>query len=218
MARYFIIFFCLFFSFNALDAKVPHTPPKNPFEKFLANRLPHKDKRYESFLTVLKLLKQRHAVILVETGTSRGGISNFEGDGGSTIIFGHWASKNDALLYSVDISLESILIAQAASKLYEDHIQFTCEDSLAFLREFNQPIDFLYLDSYDFEYDNPAPSQEHHLKEIQIAYPYLHADSVVMIDDCELPHGGKGKLVIEYLLDKGWEIVFKGYQVILIQP
>jgi hypothetical protein len=78
------------------------------------------------------------------------------------------------------------------------------------------PIDFLYLDSYDYEWNNPSPSQEHHLREIQAAFPRLHENSVVMIDDCALPQGGKGKLAIEYLKERGWKILLEQYQTILI--
>lgn len=53
-----------------------------------------------------------------------------------------------------------------------------------------------YLDSFDFDISNPLPSQKHHLKEIEAAYDKLTDNSVVMIDDCDLPGGGKGKGVI----------------------
>jgi hypothetical protein len=89
-------------------------------------------------------------------------------------------------------------------------------DSVNFLKNFDRQIDFLYLDSYDFEKNNPSPSQQHHLREIEAAYDKLTPQSIVMIDDCDLAHGGKGKLVIAYLLDKGWSIYAQDYQVILV--
>lgn len=98
-----------------------------------------------------------------------------------------------------------------------EFVQFAHDDSIEFLKNFNRPIDFLYLDSFDFDAQNPDPSQQHHFKEIMAAYPSLTKKSVVMIDDCDLPHGGKGKLVIEYLLNKGWKIAASNYQVLLVQ-
>lgn len=187
-------------------------------QKYLENRIKKSDKRYFSFLTILKLLEQVEAKTLVETGTARYGDKNFESEGGSTIIFGDWAAQHDdCMLYSVDITSLSIGNAKNATKLYAEHIQFFCQDSLEFLEHFDQPIDFLYLDSYDFSAYDPEPSQAHHLQEIIAAYPLLHKKSIVMIDDCDLPFGGKGKLVIEYLLSQGWVIFSKGYQVILVR-
>lgn len=182
---------------------------------YLENCLSQTDKRYASFLLALGLLKQRNAKILVETGTARGGMSNFVGDGGSTIIFAHWANQNSAFFYSVDINPESVMIAQNAVLPYADSVDVICADSIAFLSNFNQPIDFLYLDSYDFDFADPLPSQQHHLNELKAAYSRLHKNSIVMIDDCDLPYGGKGKLAISFLLEKGWNIIFSGYQVIL---
>lgn len=94
-------------------------------------------------------------------------------------------------------------------------IHFVCSDSIAFLQNFGKTIDFLYLDSYDFDFNNPLPSQYHHLYEIQAAYPKLSENSIVMIDDCDLPHGGKGKFAIEFLTERGWKILENRYQVIL---
>lgn len=184
-------------------------------EKYLENRLPKNDKRFASFVFALDLLQKRNATILVETGTARFGTQNFGGDGGSTVLFADWASKNGAFLYSVDIDPQSVKNAKNATIAYKKYRKVVCSDSIAFLKNFNQPIDFLYLDSYDFELNNPNPSQQHHLREIEAAYPFLHADSIIMLDDCDLPHGGKCPLVIDYLRKRGWKVIFKGYQVIL---
>ena len=77
-------------------------------------------------------------------------------------------------------------------------------------------IDFLYLDSFDFELHNPSPSQEHHLKEIIAVAPRLRKSTIIMVDDCDLPYGGKGKLVIKWLKERGWVEHKSGYQVILV--
>lgn len=186
--------------------------------KYLTNRIDESDKRYASFLFALEMLKDHTAKILVETGTSRDGDRNFCGDGGSTNIFGDWASHNHAILFTVDISPDAIANSRQSTQAYQKSINFFCMDSVKFLEEFDRPIDFLYLDSFDFDYNNPTPSQEHHLFEIKAAMSKLHANSIVMIDDCDLPYGGKGKLVIDFLKEKGWKIIHQGYQVILILP
>lgn len=185
--------------------------------KYLERRIPRGDKRYRSFVIALDLLEERGGRILVETGTARGGEGNYIGDGGSTIIFSHWAAEHDGNLFSVDINGQAVETAKRVTLPYLPHVEIVKDDSIHFLQSFNAPIDFLYLDSFDFTLDNPHPSQRHHLKEIQAAYANLHENSIVMIDDCALPEGGKGGLVTEFLLERGWHIHFDGYQRIFLQ-
>lgn len=186
-------------------------------ENPLRGRLSFHDKRYATFRRAIQLMEERGARVLVETGTARGGENNFEGDGGSTIIFADWASKHDAYLYSVDIDKRAIEEAKQATTSFSKSVGLLQIDSVKLLQQFPGKIDFLYLDSFDFEVSNPKPSQEHHLKEIKAAYDKLTNQSVVMIDDCALPEGGKGKEVIAFLLDKGWIILEEGYQVIMVK-
>ncbi len=182
----------------------------------LERRLPPTDKRFASFLYALDLMTQRGTRTIIETGTARGGESNCIGDGGSTLIWAEWAGHFGAVVHSVDIDPKAVSESKLACAMNKDHVHIVCGDSVVFLREFKKPIDLLYLDSYDFDVDDPLPSQQYHLDEIKAAYPMLHSNSVVMIDDCDLPHGGKGKLVIDYLLEKSWKKVFSSYQVILV--
>ncbi len=189
---------------------------EEPSNSPLRNRIAPCDKRFATFKYVLNLMSKREVKTIVETGTARNGECNCAGDGCSTPIWGTWAQQHGAFVYSVDIDPQAIQSSASACNAYHDCMSFVTSDSVEFLANFNKPIDFLYLDSYDFDFSNPAPSQEHHLKEIIAVYPCLHAKSIIMIDDCDLPFGGKGKLVIQYLLDKGWKIVLSGYQVILI--
>lgn len=186
----------------------------NGVESYLSGRIPVQDKRYNSFLYALTLMKEYDAKILLETGTARDGDANFLGDGGATIIFGHFAKETDGLLFTVDISPDAIARAQKATQAYSDHINYIVSDSLQFLADFQGLIDFLYLDSLDY-WPNPEVSQHHHLQEIILALPHLHEKSIVMIDDCGLPGGGKGLLVINFLKSHGWNVVFEGYQIIM---
>lgn len=99
----------------------------------------------------------------------------------------------------------------------ENQVVLVCSDSVRYLKSFGKQIDFLYLDSFDYDFNNPSPSQRHHLREIIAAYPWLTKESIVMIDDCDLAGGGKGVLVISYLINRGWKIAMQGYQVIMVQ-
>lgn len=184
---------------------------------YLSDRLCIGDKREASLRLCLELMGQRDARILIETGTSRLGATNCAGDGCSTVLFADWAKDHRASFISVDICPHAIANSQSAVYSINPDVQFVLSDSIAFLKKFDQKIDLLYLDSFDFDPDNPIPSQLHHLYEIQAALPHLHKGSIVLIDDCELPFGGKGKLAIDFLSAHGWRVLFRGYQVLLIK-
>lgn len=185
------------------------------YSQLLEGRLPKSDKRYLTFLKAFELMDKRNVKVLIETGTARNGESNFIGDGGSTILFADWVSSHPAAhFYSVDIDKENLIQAERGVK-NKSAVTFVCEDSISFLKKFPEKIDFLYLDSYDFDYRVPHLSQQHHLKEIEAAYDKLSPEAIVMIDDCALPYGGKGRLAIKFLTDRGWKKVVNAYQVIL---
>ncbi len=211
--KFLFVFFLAFLNIVGANQLMP--------EQYLKDRIPVQNRRYSTLLTVLKLMKERNVRTLVETGTSRDGLSNFEGDGGSTIIFSQYANENNVQFYSVDIDQKALTNAQNAVNAsvgkIGSNIQFVRQDSIAFLKNFQKEIDFLYLDSYDFDFNDPLPSQNHHLNEIKAAYSHLTPNTIIMIDDCDLPHGGKGRLVIDFLLEKGWTVLEKKYQVILVR-
>ncbi len=179
-------------------------------------------RRRITFAKTLNLLSERNAKIIVETGTSREGLKNTKGDGAATIVFGKWAQQNDAKLYSVDISKASVLGSQEEidKQGLNDVVSIILNDSIKFLSTFNEPIDLLYLDSYDYsriDKEIQSKSQEHHLQEFKVIENKLHKNSIVLIDDCKLPGGGKGKLVVEYMVKKNWEILIDAYQILLIK-
>jgi hypothetical protein len=179
-------------------------------------------KRRDTLREVLRLLDERGATTLLETGVARMGLEKSKGDGASTIVFGLWAKQNDAHLYSVDIDPEATERAGVAVNDMDlaDHVTLVTSDSVAYLDEFTDAVDFLYLDSYDYHKTDTAiqtASQDHHLKEIKAIEGCLHEDTVILIDDCDMPNGGKGKLVIERLTAKGWKVHMSEYQVILVR-
>lgn len=192
--------------------------------KSLAPFLPRKynfGKRRNTLRDTLSLLEERGAKTLVETGTARHGLKKSKGDGASTVVFGLWAARHEAHLYSVDIEPKAVQQAQEALKEMgiERSVTLVASDSVAYLAGFERPVDFLYLDSFDYHKSDEAiqkASQQHHLDEILAIEDRLHKDSVVLIDDCDQPNGGKGKLVIEHLTQRGWTVFKSEYQVILL--
>lgn len=174
-------------------------------------------KRQVTLLKTLELLAERGAKNLVETGIARAGLKQTRADGASTIVFGKWCQQNNAHLYSVDIDPEATHLASVCleEEGLSKEVTVITSDSVAFLNSFDQQVDFLYLDSYDFPKNDPTGqrlSQEHHLKEFKAIEHRLHEDTIVLIDDCRLTNGGKGKLVIDYMESKGWQPIIKKYQ------
>jgi len=177
-------------------------------------------KRRVTFKKALGLLSQINAKVLIETGTSREGLKGVRSQGAASIVFGKWAKENEAILHSVDISEESIRVAKMeveAQKL-DKYVNLHLSDSVEFLTKFKEKVDLLYLDSYDYSEDIEVQkkSQEHHLKEFKAIENLLHKNSIVLIDDCKLPGGGKGKTVIAYMQTQGWKILMEKYQVLLL--
>lgn len=190
----------------------------NP-DLYLHSKISFSNGRYKTFTEVLRLISERNVRTIVETGTERWQEPQycFDGDGGSTIIFAQWAVDYNAKMYSVDINEVHIQYCYENTKAFRSNLELILSDSVAFLQNFSDPIDFLYLDSYDYEEQNPLPAQRHCLKEVLAAEDKFTPSTIVMIDDCNIPGGGKGLLAIEYLLSKGWILHRNHHQVILLK-
>lgn len=178
-------------------------------------------RRRVTFAKTLELLSDRNAKNIIETGTSRKGLTATRGDGAGTFVFGKWAMQNNAKLSSVDINKDAVLECKVEVKNQElqDTVTVVLDDSLNFLANYKELVDFLYLDSYDYsrtDTEVQVKSQEHHLKEFEAIESRLHKDTIVLIDDCGLPGGGKGKTVVTYMEAKGWEVLIDAYQILLV--
>jgi len=178
-------------------------------------------KRRNTFRKTLELLDKIQAKTIVETGTSREGLHGAKSNGAATIVFGKWAKENNAILHSVDISEQSVSNAQKAVDKQELNkwVQLHLSDSIAFLEQITSPVDLLYLDSYDYSNDPEVQikSQTHHLLEFKAIENKLHDNTLVLIDDCDLPNGGKGKMVVAYMLENGWVKLMDAYQILLVR-
>jgi hypothetical protein len=175
--------------------------------------------RGATFTKALEYLDRVKPSIIVETGTSRGrfdiNLPSICGDGGGSLIFALWCSRNNAKLYTVDIDPQSINNCKVniAALGLSEYVEFVVSDSVEYLQncEFKD-LRFLFLDSYDFESNNPTPSQMHHRKEYAAVKDKLHPNCCILIDDCGLPHGGKGRLVEEDMAKDGFVMIYGGYQ------
>ena len=166
-----------------------------------------KNIRYSSFEYVLKICKDRNLKIIVETGTSRGKIKFFFfrkynwKDGMSTIIFAEYSKSIIGKLHTCDISKKNIENAKKFTKSFKNYIDFYLNDSVIFLKNFNEKIDLLYLDSFD-GHDSKLAS-EHQLKEAEASINKLHYNSLILLDD----KGAKTNLSIDFYKKNGFKVI-----------
>ena len=93
-------------------------------------------------------------------------------------------------------------------------------DSVKFLKEFNQKIDLLYLDSLDCPLppEDATEAQTHNLNELKATYDKLHEGSIILIDDNNFENGGKTRLSKQFLLQTGqWLCVLDYGQTLWIR-
>lgn len=149
----------------------------------------------------------------IETGCYRG----IDGDGQSTVILGMLAKHSKGLLHSYELNPDCIKRAEAKACEYLENIQFICGDSVESLSRRIMDIQFAYLDSYDFSAENPMPSQRHQIAEVGAILGKMTRPGLILLDDCDLPHGGKGGLCVPFLEERGWKLIHKDYQRIYVR-
>lgn len=173
-------------------------------KKYQANS----DSRFWSFKVGLNVFLQKGGGNIVETGTTR--LVGDWGGGQSTLLFADVARHYDKHVWTVDIDPACIETCKQITAEYADKITYVVNDSVEFLKYFNQEIDFLYLDSLDCpEYDAPespnlVAAQNHQLKEFQAAERLLTDRTVVLLDDNGFSNGGKAKQTKIYLEQTNW--------------
>lgn len=178
--------------------------------------------RYASFRIVFDelLRRKKRDFTIVETGCAHTG---GWGHGSSSLLFFEFLNVFGGKLVSIDIDPRHL---EACAKLLETvrpntgRAQFVpmAGDSLAILKSLPDQADFVYLDSWDLEPDDPEPSMRHHLAELKASKPIFirSKDLILAVDDNLKPLGiGKGKYVLEWAQRTGQKILMDGYQLVL---
>jgi predicted O-methyltransferase YrrM len=168
--------------------------------------------RKESFELMLAHLKTIDNPLIIETGCARCP-DNWQGDGMSTVIFDRHINLFGGELHTVDIDPNNVELARA---MVSDRSTIHCADSVAWLWEFNKfgrKIDLLYLDSFDFDFNDPAPSQQHHLYELTAIVGSLRNGTMIAVDD-NFGDRGKGQLIKKFMEHIGNPMIHNGYQQI----
>ena len=175
----------------------------------------NKNIRFNSFKFALLEAEKRKLKIIVETGCARGKSKfiffskiNWK-DGMSTMIFSDYAKYTGGKLTTCDINKKNIYNAKKFVNKNKNFVNFVIDDSLNFLSNFSDTIDFLYLDSLDGQF---AESSNHQLKEIKIAKKKLNPNGLVLLDD----KGAKTNLSIEYMLKNDFKIINETNEQVLL--
>ncbi|MDP1880535.1 MAG: hypothetical protein Q8K60_06320 [Parachlamydiaceae bacterium] len=202
---YFVTLFILTQTFNVYAVK-------NAGD-YLVNRIDTNNKNYPAYTAILNLLNEKNVKVIVETGVAKGD-GNLVDEKGSTFIFADWASQNGASFYSVDVSSLVVETAKRATLIYGTKMHIVQSDPIEFLKKFDKMIDFLYIDNMNLDSNNIKFSYTSHLKKIVAAFPRLHDNSIVMVNNTD--SSTASNLAIKFLIARGWVILHNDSQVILI--
>ena len=175
------------------------------------------DARYPTFKIAFDLLFQLPSHNIVETGCIR--MENDWGAGCSTMLFGEFCELYGGKIISVDLIPRHLEIARKITEKHNHLISYVESDSVKFLSNYGNPIDFLYLDSMDVPIHEGAdrvPCQQHSLNEFKAAEPILHDKSIVLIDDY-FGGDGKGRLTELYMIEKGWRRIMVHQQQLFVK-
>ncbi len=173
-------------------------------------------RRYSTFRVALNLLYQLPTHRIVETGTIRK-IKDY-GAGYSTYIFGHFVKRYGGKITTIDIDPKNMRVCKRVTAEFADWIEYVVDNSLHALSLLHEPIDLLYLDSFDTPIRRDASeAQLHNLKEFKLAEPLLHEKSIVLIDDNNFTNGGKSRMTKQYLHEQGWRVLLNMQQSLWIR-
>lgn len=181
----------------------------------LQQLLENNTQRRTSFEIMLKKLSNKNNPLIIETGCVRQ-LNDF-GAGMSTVIFDKYIEQYGGECYSVDINPNNIRLAQHLTNkvhlITSDSVKYLFEKNRQ-LRDEQKYVDLLYLDSFDFDHNNPHPSSMHHILELLCIWPSCHKGTIVAVDDNFKNGNGKGKYVKQFMSNIGINPIFDGYQIL----
>lgn len=181
------------------------------------------------FLEATKYLDQLDSGEFVEIGTSR------QGDDSSTPTLAKWARDYASKLITVDVDPVNCEFVRSMDLINVEIITAKGEDYLRKRIYGMQPISFLYLDNFDWDWHpdksedvireqqerytelgmvmNNVNSQSAHLSQMILALPHMAEHCLVVCDDTWFNkwwghYSGKSGSVIPFLLANGFEVLY----------
>jgi hypothetical protein len=179
--------------------------------------------RYNGFHLMFKelLQKKQGPFTIIETGTLRKKANWM--DGQSSLLFYDFLTKFGGKFISLDLNPNALkecesILAETFPNSNNVDLKLLTGDSVEILAKINEPVDLIYLDSYDLDYNNPAPSMFHHLKELINLKKIIQKSQnlIIAVDDNPLNNRsiGKGKLVLDCAKETNQKILYDGFQII----
>jgi hypothetical protein len=201
--------------------------------------------RYHTFKYCIEAIRKNNYQTIVELGTSRSFVDGqYEGcnsnntkywepnnpvkwdwsAGFFTYVFGEEIHHKPSILHTVDIESDHIKRCELMTRAFSENIKYYVSSSEDFLKNFQQKIDLLYLDTGDM---TPIEvTAQLHLREAKIIVErnILNDNGLILIDDVRNPVPkkfgeksdlGKAKYSIPYFLQNGYKIIMDELQVIL---
>ena len=182
---------------------------------------PYMHSRADTFAKILEYLEGKgpfdkiNGYKIIETGCTRNPdiMMSMSGDGCSSVLYDDFLKCHNGHLYTVDINPTFV---DTCRKLVSDKTTVTCMDSIEYLHKLSLTetwkADLIYLDSYDFDWNNTFPSSFHHMKELVAVKPFIGPGTLLVIDD-NMNSKGKGMFVAEYFKNIKVEPLFSAYQI-----
>ena len=213
------------------------------FDKLYRSRL---DGRFPTMKVALNLFMQRAGRTIVETGCVRMANDFGAGCSTVLFCeflhrYGGCLLSVDNNPDHLELAAKLTSSWPATRELFLGDSVYFLETTLRGHARFSGAIDLLYLDSFDYPVqqlleacsqagldhrDDEAiaarfpelvlPPQQHCLAELRAAEPLLHENSIVLIDDNDLPGGGKSRLARQQLHDWGWVCLLDSQQTVWI--
>jgi len=195
----------------------------------------HRPKKYID--NAIQWLEKIKGNVIVEIGSMRQSIGHdidnesFPccNDGHSSVIFAR-TGKN---FYTIDIDRGATSTTTDAINKHGfiNNTTILNGDGITFLKTFketyNRTIDLLFLDAWDVGLPDSA---EKHLEAFVVSRPSLSTEHLILIDDTDVDfingvwknidnnEGGKGRLLVPFLKDNGYELLLGGRQTLLKSP
>lgn len=188
------------------------------YESFLAHfathyapQLGHRRHTFRRTFEELERVAGRDPLI-VETGTADLSQRGYVASGCSTLMFDAFVRHHGGRFHSVDVSPRP---ASRARALLSQRTRLWCADSVEFLASLpeDEPIDLLYLDSVDIDWDDPHPCALHHARELCAALPRLRPGALVVVDDNDHHQVGKAGYIHDLMERLGARKLFDHYQI-----
>lgn len=173
------------------------------------------DQRRATFVKAAEFVLSLQSPVIIETGCYRGAAC----DGQSTLVMAILARETNGSFTSFELHQHNI---DKARQLLSDnglssYANFVIGDSAVTLRQFDRKISFAYLDSYDFEEHKYIDAQSHQLMEFGALLPKMDKTSAILLDDCDLPRGGKGGLSVSAIKASGYIEAMSDYQKFFVR-